>query len=79
MEHNKVQKLLNDFMLGQQAAMAAYTVALARAIDRNRFAEELRLQKLSFTATSRSDSDRWRDELLDAAWQAIRHPVPPDQ
>lgn len=79
MENNEVRRLLNDFVLGQQEAMAAFTFALARVIDREQFAEALRLQMLSFTVPARTDSEIWRDRLITAAWQAIRHPAPPDR
>jgi hypothetical protein len=58
-------------------ALAAYTVALSRVVDRDRLAEALRLQRTSFTLdASDSKADRTRNALLEAAWRAVALPPP---
>jgi hypothetical protein len=64
---------LNDFLVGQQEAMAAFTVALAQVVGKERLAEQLRLQVTSFHY---APENRVRDALLNAAWAAIRPPGP---
>jgi hypothetical protein len=67
----------NDLLLGHQAAMRAYTVALARIVGKDRLAEELRLQVISFTGDY-SPGSKSRDALLEEAWRSIARPLPLD-
>jgi hypothetical protein len=69
-----VSKLLREFAVGQQEAIACFTVAISRVIGRDRLAEELRLQLTSYETDRQANPVR--DDLLRAAWESIRPPAP---
>ena len=74
MNEFEIRDLLHQFLVGQQEALAAYTVALAQIVGKDRRAEQLRLQVIG--QHDRETANPVRDALLQAAWRAIRPPLP---
>jgi hypothetical protein len=72
----QVKAVLDEFLVGQVEAMQAFTFALGRVVDRDRLAEELRLQMIA--TPDHGTANPVRHTLLHAAWQAVRHPAPPE-
>ena len=73
MNELQMRNLLNEFVVGQQEAIAAITVAIGASVDRDKLAEHLRVQ---FTTCSRyAAANPVRDALIEAAWKAVRPPM----
>jgi len=74
MNELEIRNLLNEFIVGQQEAMAAFTVAISQIIGKDQLAENLRIQLI--TLPERGRANQVREALLRAAWESIRPPLP---